>query len=62
MNCENDWPPQRASDLQPVGVGPKTVSSSRHGQARAHWILWILFIDLQIADVITTNRALGRTR
>ena len=28
--------------------------------ARAHWIiLWILFIGLQIADVVTTNYALA---
>ena len=26
---------------------------------RARWILWILFIGLQIADVITTNYALA---
>jgi len=26
---------------------------------RAHWILWILFIELQFADVVTTNRALA---
>jgi hypothetical protein len=26
--------------------------------ARAYWILWLLFIGLQIADVVTTNYAL----
>lgn len=59
---ENDWPSQRAGDLQPVGirvrVDRRTVSRSRT-LARAHWILWILFIELQIADVVTTNRALA---
>lgn|GEM_PF-2939013 len=62
MDSENDWPSQRAGDLQPVGSGvrvdPRTVSRSRP-LARAHWILWILFIELQIADVVTTNRALA---
>jgi hypothetical protein len=62
MDSENDWPSQRAGDLLPVGigvrVGQRTVSRS-HTLARAHWILWILFIDLQIADVVTTNRALA---
>jgi len=62
VGSENDWPSQRAGDLQPVGIGvrvdPRTVSRSRP-LARAHWILWILFIELQIADVVTTNRALA---
>jgi hypothetical protein len=26
---------------------------------RAHWILWTIFIVLQIADVVTTNYALA---
>ena len=26
--------------------------------SRAHWILWLLFVGLQIADVVTTNYAL----
>ena len=58
MDCETDWPSQRAIDLQPVGVGLRTLSRS-HTLARAHWILWILFIEIQIADVVTTNRALA---
>jgi hypothetical protein len=62
VDSENDWPSPRAGHLQPVGigvrVGRRTVSRSRT-LARAHWILWILFIELQIADVVTTNRALA---
>ena len=31
----------------------------RRRPARSHWILWILFIGLQIADVVTTDYALA---
>jgi hypothetical protein len=62
MDSEIDWSSQRAGDLQPVGtgirVGQRTVSRN-DTLTRAHWILWILFIELQIADVVTTNRALA---
>ena len=62
MGSENNWPSQRAGDLQPVAIGVRvdrrTVSRSRT-LARAHWMLWILFSELQIVDVVTTNRALA---
>jgi hypothetical protein len=60
MDSETDWPSQRTRDLQPIEVGlvSRTVSRS-HTLTRAHWILWILFIELQIVDVVTTNRALA---
>ena len=62
MDSETDWPSRRTRDLHPieteVEVGPLTVSHS-HTLTRARWILWILFIELQIADVVTTNRALA---
>jgi len=32
---------------------------ARISGAHAHWFLWFLFIQLQIDDVVTTNRALA---
>jgi hypothetical protein len=61
MDSETDWPSLRAGDLQPIEVeevGPR-IGARSHPLVRAHWILWLFFVDLQIADVVTTNRALA---
>jgi hypothetical protein len=58
MGCERFWPSERARDQQRIGAGATTICR-RRTLARAHWIFWILFIGLQIADVVTTNYALA---
>jgi hypothetical protein len=58
MNSENDWPSRQGGDLHPSRVRTKIASRS-HVLACAHWYLWTLFIQLQIADIVTTNRALA---
>jgi hypothetical protein len=57
MYSEDDRP-SRQGDLHPGRVRTKIASRS-HELARAHWHLWALFIQLQIADITTTNRALA---
>jgi len=57
MASENGWPSQRAHHPRPSRIGVR-ILWSRQTLARAHRILWILFIGLQIADVVTTNYAL----
>ena len=58
MDCENHWPSQRAHDSRSFRTGARFIWR-RQTLARVHWILWILFIGLQIADVVTTNYALA---
>jgi hypothetical protein len=58
MAVRNDWPSQRSRGLRRVGAGSE-IMSRRRSLARAHWFLWLLFIELQIADVVTTNCALA---
>jgi Domain of unknown function (DUF5658) len=58
MDSEDDQPSRQGGDLHPVRVRTK-IASRLHALARAHWYLWILFIQLQISDIITTNRALA---
>ncbi len=58
MDCENYWHSQRTRDTRPSRTGARIIWR-RQTLARAHWILWILFIGLQIADVVTTNYALA---
>jgi hypothetical protein len=58
MNSENDWPSRQGGDLHAGRVRTKIASRS-HVLACAHWYLWTLFIQLQIADIVTTNRALA---
>ena len=58
MGCEIFSPSERARDQQRLGAGATTIWRRRI-LARAHWILWVLFIGLQIADVVTTNYALA---
>jgi hypothetical protein len=48
MDSESDPPSPRPIDHR-----------ARAGRVRAHWFLWVLFIQLQIDDVVTTNRALA---
>jgi hypothetical protein len=57
MDCENYWSFQRGGGPRDLGTGARIIW---RGQmlARAHWILWVLFIGLQVADVVTTNYAL----
>jgi hypothetical protein len=52
MDSDSGQPSPQAIDLYRARVGRMRAS------ARAHWFLWILFIQLQIDDVVTTNRAL----
>ena len=52
------WPPQRARDPLLFKIGAR-ITRRRKTLARADWILWILFIGFQIADVVTTNYALA---
>jgi len=58
MGCEIFSPSERARDQQRLGAGATTIWRRRI-LPRAHWILWVLFIGLQIADVVTTNYALA---
>ena len=58
MGCEIFSPSERAREQQRLGAGATTICR-RRTLARAHWIFWILFIGLQIADVVTTNYALA---
>jgi hypothetical protein len=58
MNSVTYWPSQRARDPLLFKIRAKIIRR-RKALARAHWILWILFIGLQIADVVTTNYALA---
>jgi hypothetical protein len=58
MGCENYWPSQRAREPRPFRTGARIISRSQT-LGQAHWILWILFVGLQIADVVTTNYALA---
>ena len=57
MDCGNHWLSQRARNPRRFRCGAKII---RRGcmLVCGHWFLWILFIGLQIADVVTTNYAL----
>jgi len=59
MNCENYCASQRAHDPRRFSRNGASIIWRRRTLPRAHWILWILFIGLQIADVVTTNYALA---
>jgi len=58
MDCEDSWPSRRARSPRALIRCARTIWC-RKTLARNHWILWALFIGLQIADVITTNCALA---
>ena len=54
-------PVDRSADLPGLGI-PAARAGTRRRQwsaSRTYWILLILFVELQIADVLTTNRALA---
>jgi hypothetical protein len=57
MVCEKCWDAERAPHQWDLDTDPM-VSRGR-SMARARWLLWMLFIGLQIADVVTTNYALA---
>ena len=58
MDCEDDWPSQVATAPRPHRSGAGIIWRTRP-LGGACGILWILFIGLQIADVVTTNYALA---
>jgi hypothetical protein len=54
-------PDDRSADLPGLGVGAARAGTT-HSQwpaSRTYWILLILFVELQIADILTTDRALA---
>jgi Domain of unknown function (DUF5658) len=57
MVCRNVCASERSRDQQCLRA--ETTVWRRQRLARAHWILWTLFIGLQIADVVTTDYALA---
>jgi hypothetical protein len=57
MGGENPGDSGRATSQWRLNEHP-TVSPGRFSR-RAGWLLWILFIGLQIADVVTTDFALA---
>jgi hypothetical protein len=58
MDSKAKWPSQRARAPRSPRSGVR-ITWRRETPARVRWMLWILFIGLQIADVVTTNRALA---
>ena len=55
-------PEDRAPDWLGLGVAATQEESSAPRQwpaSRTYWILLILFVELQIADILTTNQALA---
>jgi len=57
MDCENYWSFHRSLDPLRSGIGAKIIRR-RRVLSRVHWILWVVFIVLQVADVVSTNYAL----
>ena len=53
-------PEDRSADLPGFGVPAARagISSCQWPTSRTYWILLILFVELQIADILTTNKAL----
>lgn len=58
MHCENHWPSQPARVPRTLRAGAR-ITWRQQTLARAHCALWVLFIALQVADVVTTNYALS---
>jgi len=58
MDCENSWPLQRACSPRGCRIATK-ITGRKWIPAQTHWILWLLYIGLQIADVVTTNYSLA---
>jgi hypothetical protein len=54
-------PEDRSPDLAGLGfaVARGGITPCQWPASRTYWILLILFVELQIADILTTNRALA---
>ena len=54
-------PEDRAPDRLDFGTAatPRRIRPNRWPASRTYWILLILFVELQIADILTTNHALA---
>ena len=54
-------PEDQSSDLPGLGVAAARTGSRpcQWPTSRTYWILLLLFVELQIADVLTTNQALA---
>ena len=57
MVYEKFWDSERVRNRWCLGAD--ATGWRRRSLARARWPLWIVFIGLQIADVVTTNSALA---
>jgi hypothetical protein len=54
-------PEDRAPDCPGFGISTprRRIRSQQWPASRTYWILLILFVELQIADILTTNHALA---
>jgi hypothetical protein len=59
MRCRKRRGAERATGQAGEIVCARREWPFRWTPARVHWPLWLLFIGLQIADVVTTNYALA---
>ncbi len=61
MTDASGWDPQCASPPRRAEEGRVLVRSGRRTRpgARGYWLLLLLFVELQIADIVTTNHALA---
>ena len=53
-------PEDRSPDLPGLGATQTRIRPHQWSASRTYWILLILFVELQIADILTTNHALAR--
>jgi hypothetical protein len=52
-------PEDRSPDLPGLGATRRRIRPNPWSASRTYWILLILFVELQIADILTTNHALA---
>jgi hypothetical protein len=52
-------PEDRSPDLPGLGATRRRIRPHPGPASRTYWILLILFVELQIADILTTNHALA---
>src|ERR1700751_5116581 len=52
-------PKDRSPDLPDLGAKRRRTRPPPGAASRTYWILLILFVELQIADILTTNHALA---
>jgi len=52
-------PEDRSPDLSDLGATRRRIRPHPWSASRTYWILLILFVELQIADILTTNHALA---